>query len=86
MGVNVGLLKKNRNARLTSNKQDKEAKWGAMEEMLKNWKEKISCERCDSLQNELKELKETLNDKEESISSMKKEIDELNFLLQCNAA
>ena len=48
--------------------------------MLKNWKEKIPCERCDSLQKELKELKETLNDKEKSISSMK-EIDELNLLL-----
>ena len=66
MGVDVGLLKKNRNARLTSNKQDEEAKRGAMEQMLKSWKEKISCERCDSLQKELKELKETLNDKEES--------------------
>ena len=82
MGVDVGLLKKNRNARLTSNKQDKEAKREAMEQMLKNWKEKIPCERCDSLQKELKELKETLNDKEKSISSMKEEIDELNFSLQ----
>jgi len=81
MGVDVGLLKKNCNARLTSNKQDKElAKREAMEQMLKNWKEKIPCERCDSLQKELKELKETLNDKEKSISSMKEEIDELNFL------
>ena len=34
-GVDVGLLKKYCNARLNSNKQDKEAKRGAMEEMLK---------------------------------------------------
>ena len=39
--VDVGLLQKNRSERLNSNKQDKEAKRGAMQEMLKNWKEKF---------------------------------------------
>lgn len=51
----VGLLKKNCNARLNSNKQDKEAKQGAMEEMLKNW-EKIPCQRCDNLQKKLNDF------------------------------
>ena len=40
-GVDVDLLKKNRDARLNSNQQDKEAKRGTMEKMLENWKEKI---------------------------------------------
>ena len=62
--VDIGLLKKNRSERLNSNKQDKEAKRGAMQEMLKNWKEKIPCQRCNSLQKKLEELKEKLIDKE----------------------
>ena len=58
------LLKKNCNARLNSNKQDKEAKRRAMEEMLKTWKEKIPCQRCDNLQKELNGLKEKLIEKQ----------------------
>lgn len=68
--VYVGLLQKNRSERLNSNKQDKEAKRGAMQEMLKNWKEKNPCQRCSSLQKELKELEEKLIDKEKSIAAL----------------
>ena len=77
-GVDVGLLKKNCNARLNSNELDKEAKRGAIEKMLKNWKENIPYQRCDTLQKELSELRSSLKKKMSiSSSSLNEEVDKL---------
>ena len=67
---------------LNSNKQDKKAKQGAMEELLKNWKETISYQRCDNLKKSWINWKRRSLKKEKSIASLNDEVDELNFWLQ----
>ena len=76
------LLQKSKKARLDNSKREKEARRGAVEEMLKNWQQKIPCEKCSELMKEIQHMKEMLSEREKSISTLREEVDDLEYWLK----
>ena len=76
------LLQKSKKARLDNSKREKEVRRGAAEDMLKNWQQKIPCEKCSELMNEIQQMKEMLSEREKSIYTLRDEVDDLEYWLK----
>ena len=76
------LLQKSKKAMLDNSKWEKEARRGAVEDMLKNWQQKIPCEKCSELMKEIQHMKEMLSEREKSISTLREEVDDLEYWLK----